>query len=92
MSKVISVLEKMASDAAINSESAIADLVAKSDINDGQAQAIEANDVEGLKRLTNGLPYIKSFIVIPAEDDTPEEDQDESSEEDNSESKLSIAI
>jgi hypothetical protein len=78
MSKVISVLEKMASDAAMNSENAISDLVATSDINEGQAQAIEANDVEGLVESTQSLPNIKSvFPLIPAEDDEPEEDDQE---------------
>jgi hypothetical protein len=80
MSKVISVLEKMASDAAMNSESTIADLVAKSEINDGQQQAILANDVEGLVENTVEIPLITNFIIAPAEDDEPsEEDNDESS-------------
>ncbi|PKG83191.1 hypothetical protein CXF85_11705 [Colwellia sp. 75C3] len=74
MSKVITVLEKMASDAALNSEDAIADLVATSDINDGQMQAIVANDVEALVENTDEISKIKFFIpIIPAEDDEPEE-------------------
>jgi len=78
MSKVITVLEKMASDAAINGESAIADLVATSDINDGQQQAILANDVEALVESTDEISKIKFIIpLIPAEDDEPEEDDQE---------------
>jgi hypothetical protein len=59
----------MASDAAMNSEKTIADLVATSDINDGQQQAILANDVEGLVKTTTDLPEIKCFLVVAAEDD-----------------------
>ncbi len=84
MSKIISVLEKMASDAAISGESAIADLVATSDINDGQMQAIKANDVEALVESTSNLPSIKSFIIIPAEDDDkPEQEEDADKEVNN---------
>jgi hypothetical protein len=73
MSKVISVLEKMASDAAMNSEKAIADLVATSDINDGQMHAIKAHDVEGLVSSTIGLPKIDCFIIVVADDEDEEQ-------------------
>jgi hypothetical protein len=83
MSKVISVLEKMASDAAMNSESAIADLVAVSGINDGQMQAIVAKDAEQLAGTIYDLPSIKYiFPLIPAEDDEPEEDEKEDENKD----------
>jgi len=75
MSKVISVLEKMASDAAMNDDSVVAELVATCDINDGQMQAIMANDVEALVESTQDLPVIKSVVpIIPAEDDEDDED------------------
>jgi hypothetical protein len=74
MSKVISVLEKMASDAAMNSEAAIAELVSTSDINDGQQQAIIAKDADQLAENTHDLPKIRAFVpIVPAEDDEPEE-------------------
>jgi len=73
MSKVITVLEKMASDAAMNSEAAIAELVSTSDINDGQQQAINANDVDGLVKSTNALPSIKCFIIVVADDEDEEQ-------------------
>ena len=85
MSKVISVLEKMASDATMNSESAIADLVATSDINEDQQQAILANDIEKLAESTTEISKIKFFIPIaPAEDDEPEEESDEGNNTDTS--------
>ncbi len=69
MSKVITVLETMASDAAMNSESAIADLIANSNINNSQQQAILANDVEALVKNTIGLPTIRAFVPIIVADD-----------------------
>lgn len=89
MSKVISVLEKMASDAAMNSESAIADLVAVSGINDGQMQAIKTNNIEGLVENTNEVSKITFFIpLVPAEDDEPEEDKED---DDKTETKDHLA-
>ena len=63
MSKVISVLEKMASDAAMNSESAIADLVAVSDINGAQQQAIVTESVEALLEHSDEISKIK-FVTL----------------------------
>ncbi len=90
MSKVISVLEKMASDATMNGESAIADLVSTSDINEDQQQAIIENDVEKLTKLISNLPIIRSvFPLIPAEDDEPEDDVQE---DDNTEKNILLAM
>jgi len=83
MSKVITVLEKMASDAAMNSEAAIAELVSTSDINDGQQQAINANDVDGLVKSTNDLPKVDCFLIIPAEDEEQEQQDEKESESTN---------
>ncbi len=81
MSKVISVLEKMASDAAMNNENAIADLVATSDINSAQQQAIITEDVSALIESTNEISKITFVIPIaPAEDDEPEDEEDEKTE------------
>lgn len=77
MSKIISVLERMASDAAMNGESAIADLVATSDINEGQIQAIQTKDTVLLINTTNDLPIIECFVIVPAEDDEPDNEQQE---------------
>ena len=73
MSKVISVLEKMASDATMNNESAIADLVVNSDMNEGQQQAIIANDIEALVENTANLPEIKCFLIVVADDEDEEQ-------------------
>lgn len=74
MSKVISVLEKMASDATMNNKAAVAELVATSDINDDQQQAIITEDVEALVKNTDEISKITFVIpIIPAEDDEPEE-------------------
>jgi len=64
MSKVISVLEKMASDAAMNDDSVVAELVATCDINDGQMQAIMANDVEALVESTQDLPVLNLLYLL----------------------------
>ena len=88
MSEVVSVLEKMASDAAMSGESAIADLVATNDINDGQQQAILAQNVEKLKETIVDLPKVKCFAILPAEDDEAEEEQ----ETDNSGKNNEVAI
>ena len=73
MSKVISVLEKMASDATMNNVSAIADLVVNSDMNEGQQQAIIANDVEALVESTADLTEIHSVFLIIADDEDEEQ-------------------
>jgi hypothetical protein len=76
MSKIISVLEKMACDSTIISESSIADLVVSSNINDGQQQAIITKNVEALVESTTNLPEVKCFLVIPAEDDDQEQQEE----------------
>ena len=81
MSKVISVLEKMASDAAMTNESAIADLVVNSNISDGQQKAIIAHDVEALVESTINLPEVKCFILVPAEDDEPVKEEENTDEQ-----------
>jgi len=73
MSKVISVLEKMASDAAMNGKSAIADLVATSDITASQQGAIIAKDSEKLAEKTHELPQIRAFVPLIAADEDEEQ-------------------
>jgi len=94
MSKVISVLEKMASDAAMNSENAIADLVTASDINDGQIQALITEDMEALLEHSDEISKIKFVIpIIPAEDDEPEEsDNTDDNTDDNTETVRQLAV
>lgn len=76
MSKVISVLEKMASDAAMNNENAIANLVANSDVNHVQQQAIIEKNAEQLAKAICDLPNIRAFVpIVPAEDDELEENE-----------------
>lgn len=86
MSKVVSVLEKMASDASMTSECAIANVVATSEINDDQQQAILGQNVEKLKETIVDLPKVKCFAILPAEDD------DEEKETDNSGKNNEVAI
>ncbi len=76
MNKVLSVLVKIASDATLNSRSAVADFVEKSDINEDQKQAIINNDIEQLTKTIGDLPQIVGIApLIPAEDDEPEEEE-----------------
>lgn len=91
MSKVISVLEKMASDAAMNSEDAIAELVSTSDINDGQQQAIKANDSLRMLECTTDLPNIQSVFLIPAEDEEPAKEGEEEESTDTTSSLANVA-
>ena len=74
MSKVISVLEKMASDATLINEENIISLLAEADISIEQQQAIEAKSTELLVEATDDISKIRFIIpIIPAEDDEPEE-------------------
>ena len=87
MSKVITVLEKMASDALINNDKSIDDLVASIGINNVQQQAIKNNDAEALAQNSGVLPEIKCFALLPAEDD---EEPKEESETDDSEKAVAV--
>ena len=87
MSKVITVLEKMASDALINNDKSIDDLVASIGINNVQQQAIKNNDSETLVQNSGGFPEIKCFALLPAEDD---EEPKEESETDDSEKAIAV--
>ena len=76
MSKVIQVLETMASDATLVNEVNITTFLATADINTEQEQAISANNAEQLADTISDLPKIISFSqVLPTEDNDPDGDE-----------------
>ena len=82
MSKVISVLEKMASDASLVSKENIDTLLTIAVINAEQQQAITAKDAEHLAETITDLPKIRAFApVFPAEDDDQGENDDQGEDE-----------
>ena len=81
MSKVIQVLEQMANDASLQSEQAIAQLLATADVNAEQAEAIINKNITSLERQLDVCPDVVC-IILPAEDDE-EEDEDEEKNDDN---------
>jgi len=81
MSTVIQVLEKMGSDANLQSEQAIEQLLAASEVNAEQTEAIMTKDVISLERQLDVCPDIVCLLV-PAEDDE-KEDKEKEDEDDN---------
>jgi uncharacterized protein YejL (UPF0352 family) len=76
MSKIIKVLEKMASDASLVNEENITTFLANADINTDQQQAISVKNVEQLTKTINDLPKIISYSqVLPTEDNDPDGDE-----------------
>ena len=73
MSKVIQVLEKMASDATLINEDNITSLLAEADISVEQQQAIEVNNTEQLIEATDYISKIKFFIPIAVADEDEEQ-------------------
>ena len=82
MSKVIQVLEQMGSDANLQNEQAIEQLLATTEVNAEQAEAIINKDVTSLERQLDVCPDVVCFI-LPAEDD--EEEKDDDKDEDSTE-------
>ena len=81
MSNIISVLEKMASDASLKDANKINSTVKSANITDEEQQAILANDVNFLKDVSQNIPSIECFVLLPAEDDEPEEEGEENDNE-----------
>ena len=81
MSKIIQVLEQMANDASLQNEQAIAQLLATTDVNTEQAEAITNKDITSLERQLDVCPDIYCLLV-PAEDDEPAEDDSEENQTD----------
>ena len=78
MSRIIQVLETMASDASLVKQENIISFLATAEINTEQQQAITAKDSEQLAETISDLPNIRAFVPIaPAEDDEAEGDNDE---------------
>jgi uncharacterized protein YejL (UPF0352 family) len=89
MSKIIKVLEKMASDASLVKEENITTFLANADINADQQQAITVKNSEQLAETISDLPKIISFSqVLPVEDNDPDEDIQE---DDNESTKQLLA-
>lgn len=79
MSKVIQVLEQMGSDASLQSEQAIEQLLTAAEVNVEQAEAIISKDVISLERQLDVCPDIVCLIV-PAEDDDENEEKDDNTD------------
>ncbi len=82
MSNVMHVLEQIGSDATLQSEQAIEELLTTTEVNAEQAEAIINKDVTSLERQLDVCPDIVC-VVAPAEDDDKEKDDedDDSTEE-----------
>ena len=82
MNNVITVLEKMASNASIIDESCINNLLINSTLNAEQIKAFAEVDAEKLANTTDNFPDILAFApVLPAEDEEPENNEDEEPKE-----------
>lgn len=79
MSNVIQVLAQMGSDADLQSEQAIAQLLTTAEVNIDQAEAIINKDAITLECQLDVRPDIVCYIA-PPEDDEEEEDEDSSEE------------
>jgi hypothetical protein len=80
MTKTIQVLAQMASDASLQTEQAIEQLLSTAKVNAEQAEAIINKDITTLERQLDVRPDIVCFVA-PAEDDDNE--KDDSTEETN---------
>ncbi len=79
MSKVIQVLEKLASDAALVNENAMTTMLSDANINESQKQAILDKDIEQLSITISDFPQIRGIAPLsPAEEHEPETDEEES--------------
>lgn len=92
MSKIISALDIMASDAAIEGENAIADLVASIELTDNQKEAIIASDTQALIEATDNISEIQSIFLVPSEDDEEPIKENEEEEKTDTNNTLAIAI
>ena len=82
MSKVIQVLEQMGSDGNCQSEQAIDQLLATTEVNAEQAEAIINKDVTSLERQLDVCPDIVC-IILPADDEEGEGEDDSTEETSN---------
>ncbi|PKH88855.1 hypothetical protein [Colwellia sp. Bg11-28] len=88
MSKVIKVLEKMASDASLISKADVSTMLIDTEITERQKLAIEARDLDTLTETIHDLPIIKCIPIVPAEDD----DEADSEKETQQEPKVKIKV
>lgn len=89
MSKVIQVLEAMASDASLVNEENISTFLTTVEINAEQKQAISVKNAEQLADTIADLPELFAYSqVLPADDDAPIEDEEE---DDNTSSNKLLA-
>ncbi|KGJ89696.1 hypothetical protein [Colwellia psychrerythraea] len=89
MSKVIQVLETMASDASLINEENISTFLTTTEINAEQQRAITAKSAGQLAETIADLPELMAFSqVLPADEDAPIEDEQE---DDNSASSKLLA-
>lgn len=84
MSKIIQVLETMASDAALVNEESISSFLTTADVTTEQQQAITTKNTERLAETVGDLPEIIAHVqVLPAEDDEQNEEEDDDNRSSN---------
>jgi len=87
MSKIITILEKMASDSTLKDDVNITHLISEAEITKNQQQAILTRDVNQLSDSISKFPKIIAYVqILPADDDAPYEEEQEG--EDESSNKL----
>jgi len=89
MSRIISILEEMASDATLVNKANIESLLINADLNDVQKEAISSKDIELLAESLTNFTKIESVFIIPAEEDDQEQENEEDKE---AKSALDITI
>jgi len=90
MSNVIQVLAEMASNASLTTEEKLTQMLSASTLTIEQQAAIVSNNVATLTELTQTLPSIKCFAILPAEDDDSEETQDSEDTETSNTTRIAI--
>ena len=74
MSKVMEVLAEMASNAAMNNQTSLNDMLASANLTEAQDLAIKTNNMDSLREAVYDLPEIKCFpLLVPKDKDEEEE-------------------
>lgn len=69
MSKVIQILEEMASNAALTNKEQVKAILVDAEITECQKKAIEAKNIDTLTETIHDLPVIKCFPIVVADDE-----------------------
>jgi hypothetical protein len=89
MSKVIQVLAEMASDSNLQNDAAIDALLISNEINSEQSTAIITKNITSLERQLDICPDFVC-MVVPAEDDENETQEDDKSTEESTNAVISL--